>query len=79
MIIMVTYQDIKIRIKNIAENYTVEPTGGWITGDGIIPSEILFVGEAPEKQRLKKENLLSAWQVKLLKDTFNLLAFQGIK
>lgn len=52
---MISYEDIKLKIKNIAENYDVEPTGGWITGDGMIPSKILFVGEAPGKTEIEEE------------------------
>lgn len=51
---MRTIEDIKERIKNIAENYEDEATGGWITGDGPIPSKILFVGEAPGKVEVEK-------------------------
>jgi uracil-DNA glycosylase len=49
-----TIEDIRNRIKSIAESYTAEPTGGYITGDGPIPAEILFVGEAPGKTEVEK-------------------------
>jgi uracil-DNA glycosylase len=51
---MVTIEDIKVRIKTIAENYNAEPTGGYITGDGPIPADILFVGEAPGKTEVEE-------------------------
>lgn len=49
-----TIEDIRNRIKNIAESYTAEPIGGYITGDGPIPAEILFVGEAPGKTEVEQ-------------------------
>jgi uracil-DNA glycosylase len=49
-----TYEHIIEKIKNIAENYKDEPTGGWITGDGPIPCDILFVGEAPGKTEVEE-------------------------
>lgn len=51
---MITIEDIKDRIKSISENYTAEPTGGFISGDGPIPSDILFVGEAPGKTEVEE-------------------------
>jgi uracil-DNA glycosylase len=51
---MTTIEDIKSRIKAIAENYKDEPTGGYITGDGPIPADILFVGEAPGKTEVQQ-------------------------
>lgn len=47
-------EQIRNRISEIANSYTDEPTGGWITGDGPIPSDILFVGEAPGKQEVEQ-------------------------
>lgn len=41
-------------IKNIAEAYTGAPWQGWITGDGPVPAEILFVGEAPGKSEVQE-------------------------
>ncbi|MCM0648234.1 uracil-DNA glycosylase [Clostridium swellfunianum] len=46
--------EIKNRIKTIAENYKDEPTGGYISGDGPIPADILFVGEAPGKTEVEE-------------------------
>jgi uracil-DNA glycosylase family 4 len=46
---MITNEDLKSKVKTICENYSSLPIGGWITGDGPIPSELLFVGEAPGK------------------------------
>lgn len=40
------------KIKNITENYTADSIGGYITGDGPIPCNILFVGEAPGKNEI---------------------------
>lgn len=54
VILMKTIEDIKNRIKAIAENYKEEPTGGYITGDGPIPADILFVGEAPGKTEVEE-------------------------
>jgi DNA polymerase len=49
------YDEIVEKIKRIAENYHDEPTGGWITGHGPIPCDILFVGEAPGKTEVEEE------------------------
>ncbi|MDT8719496.1 uracil-DNA glycosylase [Clostridium sp. 19966] len=48
------YTEIIEKIKYIAENYKEEPTGGWITGDGPIPADIMFVGEAPGKTEIEQ-------------------------
>lgn len=48
-----TVEDLEIKIKSISENYKDETTGGWITGDGPIPCNILFVGEAPGKTEVE--------------------------
>jgi DNA polymerase len=45
---------IKKRIKEISENYKDDTIGGWITGDGPIPCNILFVGEAPGKTEVEE-------------------------
>ncbi|SHK08355.1 DNA polymerase [Clostridium amylolyticum] len=45
---------LKDKIKVIAENYHDEPTGGWIIGDGPMPAEILFLGEAPGKTEIEE-------------------------
>ena len=44
-----TFDDLVEKIKHITENYKAEPIGGYITGDGPIPSKIMFIGEAPGK------------------------------
>jgi DNA polymerase len=49
------YYEIVEKIKNIAENYKAEPTGGWITGDGPIPCKIMFLGEAPGKTEVEAQ------------------------
>lgn len=41
-------------IRNIAINYKDGPSGGWITGDGPVPAEILFIGEAPGKNEVEQ-------------------------
>ena len=46
---MVTLNDIKERIKCISDEYSKDMIGGWITGDGPVPCDIVFVGEAPGK------------------------------
>lgn len=41
------------KIKKISENYTSEKIGGFISGNGPIPCNILFVGEAPGKTEVE--------------------------
>lgn len=48
-----TLEELETKIKNISENYKSHPTGGWITGDGPVPCDILFVGEAPGKTEVE--------------------------
>lgn len=50
---MSNLENLKFRIKNITENYTSESTGGFITGDGPVPSDIMFIGEAPGKSEVE--------------------------
>ena len=45
--------DINYLIKNISQNYKEDLTGGYITGDGPIPSKIMFIGEAPGKMEVE--------------------------
>lgn len=45
---------LRDKIKALAENYKEEPTGGWITGDGPIPADIMFLGEAPGKMEIEQ-------------------------
>jgi uracil-DNA glycosylase family 4 len=40
-----------------------------ITGDGPVPSDILFVGEAPGKTEVEQGKPFVGWLVKPLKDT----------
>lgn len=47
-------QKLKEKISNISDNYTLDKIGGYITGDGPIPCNILFVGEAPGKTEVKE-------------------------
>ncbi|NMM64522.1 uracil-DNA glycosylase [Clostridium sp. P21] len=51
---MATDEFLKQEIKQISENYTAEKTGGFISGDGPIPCNILFVGEAPGKTEVEE-------------------------
>lgn len=51
---MLTIEEIRNRIKEISESYSKYPTGGYIIGDGPIPSEVLFVGEAPGKTEVEQ-------------------------
>lgn len=46
--------NLKEKIKLISENYTEDKIGGYITGNGPIPSDILFVGEAPGKTEIEE-------------------------
>lgn len=50
---MTTIENLKERIKEISENYTDELTGGYIVGDGPIPCDIMFIGEAPGKTEVE--------------------------
>ncbi|WP_446898218.1 uracil-DNA glycosylase [Clostridium sp. LBM24168] len=43
---------LKEKIRLICEDYTDSPIGGYITGDGPIPCDILFIGEAPGKMEI---------------------------
>lgn len=47
-------EKIRAKIKSIAEAYNDEATGGWIVGDGPVPCDILFVGEAPGKTEVEE-------------------------
>lgn len=51
---MKSLENIRLKIKNITENYKDETIDGFITGDGPIPSDILFVGEAPGKTEVEQ-------------------------
>ncbi|KYH31569.1 uracil DNA glycosylase superfamily protein [Clostridium tepidiprofundi DSM 19306] len=50
---MNTLNNIEKRIKNISEQYPNDMIGGFITGDGPIPCDIMFVGEAPGKTEVE--------------------------
>lgn len=47
-----TIKEIESKIKYLSENYKDSEIGGYITGDGPIPCNILFVGEAPGKNEV---------------------------
>ncbi|MCT8978852.1 uracil-DNA glycosylase [Clostridium sp. CX1] len=51
---MNTIENLKKKIKNIVENYDEDLIRGYITGDGPIPCDILFVGEAPGKTEVEQ-------------------------
>lgn len=51
---MNNYEYLKSKIKDICENYKDNPTGGWITGDGPIPANVMFIGEAPGKTEIEE-------------------------
>lgn len=53
--IVMKTDELKEKIKSICENYHEETTGGWITGSGPIPCDLLFVGEAPGKTEIEEE------------------------
>ncbi|QXE19379.1 uracil-DNA glycosylase [Clostridium sp. 001] len=42
------------KIKKICDGYDTTPTGGYIFGDGPIPCNILFIGEAPGKTEVEQ-------------------------
>ena len=46
---MMTFEELKNEIELICENYEGEKIGGWITGSGPIPCDIMLIGEAPGK------------------------------
>lgn len=45
---------LKEKIITITTNYTKDRIGGYITGDGPIPCDIIFVGEAPGKTEVEQ-------------------------
>jgi DNA polymerase len=45
---------MELEIKHITETYTDDLTGGYIIGDGPVPCEILFIGEAPGKTEIEQ-------------------------
>lgn len=47
-------ESLKEKIKHISQEYKDDKTGGYITGDGPIPSDILFIGEAPGKNEVEE-------------------------
>jgi len=47
-------EELKKRIQKVVESYDSEEIGGWITGSGPIPCDILFVGEAPGKNEVEQ-------------------------
>lgn len=51
---MNTKEDLIEKIKKICDDYNSTPTGGYIFGDGPIPCNILFIGEAPGKNEVEQ-------------------------
>lgn len=47
-------ETLKEKIKAISESYVNDKIGGYITGDGPIPCDILFIGEAPGKTEVEE-------------------------
>jgi uracil-DNA glycosylase family 4 len=68
-----TYSQIAEKIKSIAETYKDEPTGGWITGHGPIPCNILFVGEAPGKNEVEEGKPFVGMAGKTFEEFLNLI------
>lgn len=68
-----TYSEITEKIKNIAENYKNEPTGGWIVGNGPIPCNILFIGEAPGKTEVEEGKPFVGMAGKTFEEFLNLI------
>ena len=46
--------NLKEKIKYISENYKGDNIGGYITGNGPIPCDVLFIGEAPGKNEVEE-------------------------
>ncbi len=66
-------ESIKLKIKTITENYKDDFTGGWITGGGPIPADILFVGEAPGKTEIEKQQPFVGMAGKTFEKYLNLI------
>ncbi|MDP4147298.1 MAG: uracil-DNA glycosylase [Bacillota bacterium] len=50
---MISTINLEEQIRHICDNYKDAPIGGWIIGNGPIPADILFVGEAPGKTEVE--------------------------
>ena len=73
---MITIEDLKDKVKTICESYTQEPTGGWIMGDGPIPSDILFVGEAPGKTEIQMGKPFVGMAGKTFENYLNIIGYK---
>jgi len=51
---MTDLETITLKIKTITESYKGDLTGGWFAGGGPLHSDILFIGEAPGKTEIEK-------------------------
>lgn len=69
-------EKINKEIKHISENYKGDSTGGFITGDGPVPSKILFVGEAPGKMEVKMGKPFVGTAGKTFEHYLNLIGYQ---
>lgn len=73
---MLTIVDIKNKVENLCENYTAFATGGWIMGDGPIPSDILFVGEAPGKTEIEEGKPFIGMAGKIFENHLNNIGYK---
>ena len=70
---MIAIEYLKNKVETICESYAVLPTGGWIMGDGPIPSDILFVGEAPGKTEINEGKPFIGMAGKIFKNYLNII------
>ena len=68
---MTDLENINLKIKTITENYKGDLTCGWFTGGGLIPSDILFVGEAPGKTEIEKNEPFAGMAGKIFEKYLN--------
>jgi len=73
---MITIEALKDKVKIICESYIDFPTGGWIMGDGPIPSEILFVGEAPGKTEVQMGKPFIGMAGKTFENYLNIIGYK---
>ena len=76
---MITIEDLKNKVKTICENYNSLPIGGWIIGDGPIPSELLFVGEAPGKTEVSLGKPFIGMAGKTFENYLNIIGYEKSK
>jgi uracil-DNA glycosylase len=73
---MSALENLKNKVKTICESYTDLPTGGWIMGDGPIPSDILFVGEAPGKTEITEGKPFIGMAGKTFENFLNIIGYK---